>query len=57
MLVSKTETVVAEADEFDHSFLQLHPEIAVISAMDADHLDIYGNLANYQQAFRDFAAR
>ena len=57
MLVSKTETVVAEADEFDHSFLQLHPEIAVISAMDADHLDIYGNLANYQQAFRDFAAQ
>lgn len=57
MLVSKTETVVAEADEFDHSFLQLHPEIAIISAMDADHLDIYGNLANYQQAFRDFAAQ
>jgi UDP-N-acetylmuramate--alanine ligase len=57
MLVSHTPTVVAEADEFDHSFLQLHPDIAVITAMDADHLDIYGDLAHYQQAFRDFASQ
>jgi UDP-N-acetylmuramate--alanine ligase len=57
MLVCKNDTVVAEADEFDHSFLQLHPEIAVITAMDADHLDIYGDLATYQQAFRDFASQ
>jgi len=35
--------LVAEADEFDRSFLQLHPSIAVISSIDADHLDIYGN--------------
>lgn len=57
MLVSHTPVIVAEADEFDRSFLQLHPSIAVITAMDADHLDIYGNLENYQQAFRDFASQ
>jgi UDP-N-acetylmuramate--alanine ligase len=37
----KTVTVV-EADEFDRSFLHLHPNIACITSMDADHLDIYG---------------
>jgi len=57
MLVSETPTVVAEADEFDRSFLQLHPSIAVITAMDADHLDIYGDLEHVQQAFRDFASQ
>lgn len=57
MLVSHAPVVVAEADEFDRSFLQLHPEAAVITAMDADHLDIYGDLQHYQQAFRDFAAQ
>lgn len=57
MLVSHNETVVAEADEFDRSFLQLFPEVAVITAMDADHLDIYGTLEAYQQAFKDFAAQ
>lgn len=57
MLVSHTPVVVAEADEFDRSFLQLHPTTAAITAMDADHLDIYGDLEHYQQAFRDFAAQ
>lgn len=57
ILMSKTSAVVAEADEFDRSFLQLHPSIAVITAMDADHLDIYGNLATMQQAFREFASQ
>ncbi|MBR4233465.1 MAG: UDP-N-acetylmuramate--L-alanine ligase [Bacteroidales bacterium] len=56
LLTSHTPVVVAEADEFDRSFLQLFPKIAVITAMDADHLDIYGDLQQYQQAFRDFAA-
>lgn len=45
--------LVAEADEFDRSFLQLYPQIAVILSMDADHLDIYGNhgemIATYEQ--------
>ena len=57
LLLSSNPVVVAEADEFDRSFLQLWPDIAVITAMDADHLDIYGDLATYQQAFRDFAAQ
>jgi len=57
LLISHTPTVVAEADEFDRSFLQLHPEIAVITAMDADHLDIYGDLAHVQQAFKEFASQ
>ena len=57
LLMSHTPTVVAEADEFDRSFLQLHPEIAAITAMDADHLDIYGDLAHVQEAFREFASQ
>ena len=44
MLMSKVPTAVVEADEYDRSFLQLHPAIAVITAMDADHLDLYGDL-------------
>lgn len=56
-LVSDTPVVVAEADEFDRSFLQLHPSIAAITAMDADHLDIYGDLAHLQEAFREFASQ
>ena len=56
-LISHTPTVVAEADEFDRSFLQLHPEIAVITAMDADHLDIYGDLAHVVEAFKAFASQ
>ena len=57
LLMSKNDVVVAEADEFDRSFLQLHPDIAVITAMDADHLDIYGDLAHVQEAFRQFASQ
>ena len=57
MLVSHTPTVVAEADEFDRSFHQLHPAIASISAMDADHLDIYGDLVHMQEAYRIFASQ
>ncbi|MCQ2174436.1 MAG: UDP-N-acetylmuramate--L-alanine ligase [Bacteroidales bacterium] len=57
MLMSEGNVVVAEADEFDRSFLQLHPSIAAITAMDADHLDIYGTLENMQGAFREFASQ
>ena len=57
LLMSKGDVVVAEADEFDRSFLQLHPAIAVITAMDADHLDIYGDLEHVQEAFRNFASQ
>ena len=57
LLVSHNPTIVAEADEFDRSFLQLFPEIAVITAMDADHLDIYGDLRHVHEAFQAFAGQ
>ncbi len=57
LLVSHNPVIVAEADEFDRSFLQLFPEIAVITAMDADHLDIYGDIGHVREAFRAFAAQ
>ena len=57
LLLSKGNTVVVEADEFDRSFLHLHPAITAITAMDADHLDIYGDLEHVQQAFREYASQ
>jgi UDP-N-acetylmuramate--alanine ligase len=48
---------VIEADEYDRSFLKLSPDIAIITAMDADHLDIYGTADAVEQAFIDFSAR
>ena len=50
----KTVTVV-EADEFDRSFLHLHPNIACVTSMDADHLDIYGDVTAIEDSFREFA--
>jgi UDP-N-acetylmuramate--alanine ligase len=50
----KTVTVV-EADEFDRSFLHLHPDIACITSMDADHLDIYGTSDAIEASFVEFA--
>jgi UDP-N-acetylmuramate--alanine ligase len=50
----KTVTVV-EADEFDRSFLHLHPNIACITSMDADHLDIYGTSDAIEASFLEFA--
>jgi UDP-N-acetylmuramate--alanine ligase len=50
----KTVTVV-EADEFDRSFLHLHPDIACVTSMDADHLDIYGTSDAIVQSFTEFA--
>ena len=57
LLVSENNTIVAEADEFDRSFLQLFPEIAVITSMDADHLDIYSDISNMHEAFKAFASQ
>jgi UDP-N-acetylmuramate--alanine ligase len=48
---------VVEADEYDRSFLKLSPNVAIITAMDPDHLDIYGTAENVEQAFIDFSAR
>ena len=57
LLISQNDVIVAEADEFDRSFLQLYPEIAVITSMDADHLDIYGDAAHVTEAFKAFASQ
>ena len=57
LLISPNDVIVAEADEFDRSFLQLFPEIAVITSMDADHLDIYGDEQHVKEAFKAFASQ
>ena len=46
--------VVVEADEFDRSFLQLRPNCAIVTSVDADHLDIYGGAESFRQGFEDF---
>lgn len=48
---------VIEADEYDRSFLKLSPDIAIVSAMDPDHLDIYGTAEEVEQAFIDFSKK
>ncbi len=50
----KTVTVV-EADEFDRSFLHLYPDIACVTSMDSDHLDVYGDKSAIEDSFREFA--
>jgi len=56
-LFEGTDFSVVEADEFDRSFLRLHPNIACITSMDADHLDIYGNDEALTDSFIEFAGR
>jgi UDP-N-acetylmuramate--alanine ligase len=53
---SNTRTAVIEADEYDRSFLKLRPDIAVLTAMDADHLDIYGTVEELEQAFIQYTS-
>lgn len=56
LLLNKTaEYLVVEADEYDRSFLTLSPDIALITSLDADHLDIYGDGNEMQEAYRAFA--
>ncbi len=57
LLLGRSNVLVAEADEFDRSFLQLYPRSAVITATDADHLDIYGTLDKVIEAFGRFASQ
>ena len=57
LLLSHSDDIVVEADEFDRSFLQLHPLVAVITAIDADHLDIYGDYQSVMDAFEQFASQ
>ena len=54
---SDNNVAVVEADEYDRSFLQLSPDVALISAMDADHLDIYGTKENMEHSFVEFSHR
>ena len=49
--------VVAEADEYDRSFLQLYPEIALLNSIDPDHLDIYGSAEAVEASYRQFASQ
>ncbi|MCB9045306.1 MAG: UDP-N-acetylmuramate--L-alanine ligase [Chitinophagales bacterium] len=51
---SDTATAVIEADEYDRSFLKLRPDIAVLTAMDADHLDIYGTVEDMEEAYIEY---
>lgn len=54
---SEKEVVIVEADEFDRSFLTLHPDISVITSLDADHLDIYGNQEAMVESYSQFASQ
>lgn len=57
VLFGDDDIVVVEADEYDRSFLTLHPDIAIVTSMDADHLDIYGDHAHLTESFRLFASQ
>src|SRR5690554_2301037 len=49
--------IVAEADEFDRSFLHIEPYLALVTSLDADHLDIYGNKAKIEESFEKFISQ
>ena len=49
--------MVVEADEFDRSFLTLYPDVAIVTSMDADHLDIYGDRSHLVESFRQFVSQ
>ncbi|MBC2844464.1 UDP-N-acetylmuramate--L-alanine ligase [Winogradskyella flava] len=55
LILNGTEVTVVEADEFDRSFLTLSPDLACITSMDADHLDIYGDASELIKSFKDFS--
>ncbi len=54
---SENNVCVIEADEYDRSFLKLSPDVAIITSMDADHLDIYGTAEAVEQGFIDFSKK
>ncbi len=57
VLFGNSNIVVVEADEYDRSFLRLYPDITIITSMDADHLDIYGDHAQLTESFQLFASQ
>ena len=57
LVLGEGKRLVVEADEYDRSFLRLYPDVAVITATDADHLDIYGTPKAMVEAFEEFASQ
>ncbi|MCX2473952.1 UDP-N-acetylmuramate--L-alanine ligase [Pedobacter sp. MC2016-05] len=57
VLFGKNNVVVVEADEYDRSFLTLNPDIAVVTSMDADHLDIFGDKSHLDESFQLYAGQ
>lgn len=57
LVLNGSQFTVVEADEFDRSFLKLSPDIACITAIDSDHLDIYGNEDEFRKGFEDFTKK
>ncbi|KHJ38927.1 UDP-N-acetylmuramate--L-alanine ligase [Pedobacter glucosidilyticus] len=57
IIIGKNNVMVVEADEYDRSFLTLHPDVAVVTSMDADHLDIYGDESHLIDSFKLFAGQ
>lgn len=57
VLSEKSETIIVEADEYDRSFLALHPDIAVVSSLDPDHLDIYNSKDEIENTYRQFVSQ
>ena len=56
-LAGSGEWLVVEADEYDRSFLQLNPEVAVVTFIEPDHMDIYGEASAFEDSFHDFISR
>jgi UDP-N-acetylmuramate--alanine ligase len=57
LLYGKSDLYVVEADEYDRSFLTLEPDVAVVTNVEADHLDVYGDIEGVREGFRQFVAR
>ena len=57
VLFGENNVMVVEADEYDRSFLALHPNVAIVTSMDADHLDIYGDEDHLTQSFQRFVSQ
>ena len=57
LILNGDKVSVVEADEFDRSFLTLSPDMAAVTSMDADHLDIYGDASQLQETFKDFTKK
>lgn len=57
ILGKKDDVVVVEADEFDRSFLRLHPDMSIVTSVDPDHLDIYGDETEMVRTFNEYVAK